>query len=40
MVDALSEPGVDHLLKMVNKAYIAKSRDGAMDFKLSDQSLY
>src|SRR5260221_6036624 len=39
-VDALSEAGVDHLLKLINKAYVAKSRDGSMDFKLSDQFLY
>ncbi len=40
MVDALSEPGVDCLLKAINEAYIAKSRDGSMDFELSDQFLY
>src|SRR5258708_39395093 len=39
-VDALSEVGMDHLLKTINKAYIAKSRDGSVDFKLSDQFLY
>src|SRR6266436_192301 len=39
-VDALSEVGMDHLLEMINKAYITKSRDGSMDFKLSDQFLY
>ncbi len=39
-VDALSEAGMDHLLETINKAYIAKSRDGSMDFELSDQFLY
>src|SRR5260221_5324169 len=39
-VDALLEVGVDHLLEPINKAYVAKSRDGSMDFKLSDQFLY
>ena len=39
-VDALSEVGIDHLLEMINKAYVAKSRDGSVDFKLSDQFLY
>ena len=36
----LSEPGVDCLLEMVNKAYIAKSGDGSVDFELSDQFFY
>src|SRR5260221_2894092 len=40
LVDALSEAGMDRLLKMINKAYVTKSRDGSMDFKLSDQFLY
>ena len=40
MVDALSEPGVDHLLKAINKAYVTKSRDGSMDLELSNQFLY
>ena len=40
MVDALSELGVDHLLKVINKAYIAKSGDGSMDLELLDQFLY
>ena len=40
MVDALSEPGVDCLLKAINEAYIAKSGDGSMDLELSDQFLY
>ena len=40
LVDALSEAGMDRLLKMINKAYVAKSRDGSMDFELSDQFLY
>src|SRR5258708_26635762 len=39
-VDALLEVGMDCLFEMINKAYIAKSRDGSMDFKLSDQFLY
>src|SRR6266436_3982092 len=39
-VDALSEAGMDCLLETINKAYIAKSGDGSMDFKLSDQFLY
>src|SRR5260221_7138419 len=39
-VDALLEVGMDCLLEMINKAYVAKSRDGSMDFKLSDQFLY
>src|SRR6266436_6498585 len=39
-VDALLEVGMDHLLEMINKAYVSKSRDGSMDFKLSDQFLY
>ncbi len=40
LVDALSEVGMDHLLKMINKAYITKSGDGSMDFELLDQFLY
>src|SRR5258708_11021212 len=40
LVDALSEVGMDHLLEMINKAYVTKSRDRSMDFKLSDQFLY
>jgi len=40
LVDALSEVGMDHLLEMINKAYVAKSGDGSMDFKLLDQFLY
>ncbi len=40
MVDALSEPGVDCLLKVINEAYVAKSGDGSMDLKLLDQFLY
>ena len=40
MVDALSELGVDHLLNMVNKAYVTKSRDGPMNFELLNQFLY
>ncbi|SRR5258708_5896164 len=39
-VDALSEVGMDRLLETINKAYVAKSGDGSMDFKLSDQFLY
>src|SRR5258708_3774427 len=39
-VDALLEVGMDCLFKMINKAYIAKSGDRSMDFKLSDQFLY
>src|SRR5260221_4222682 len=39
-VDALSEAGMDCLFKMINKAYVAKSRDGSMDFELLDQFLY
>ena len=39
-VDALLEVGVDQLLELINKAYIAKSRDGSMDFELLDQFLY
>ena len=39
-VDAFLEVGVDHLLKPINKAYVAKSRDGSVDFKLLDQFLY
>src|SRR5258707_9849447 len=40
LVDALLEVGMDCLLKTINKAYIAKSRDGSVDFKLLDQFLY
>ncbi len=40
LINAFSEPGVDHLLEAINKAYIAKSRDGPMDFKLLNQFLY
>src|SRR5258708_4184554 len=40
LVDALLEVGVDHLLELINKAYVTKSRDGSVDFKLSDQFLY
>jgi hypothetical protein len=40
LVDALSEAGVDHLLKPINKAYVTKSRDGSMGFELSDQFLH
>ena len=40
LVDALLEAGMDRLLEMINKAYIAKSRDGSMDFGLLDQFLY
>src|SRR5258707_11380014 len=39
-VDALLEVGMDHLLKTINKAYVAKSGDGSVDFELSDQFLY
>ena len=39
-VDALSEAGMDRLLETINKAYVTKSRDGSMDFELSDQFLY
>src|SRR5258708_24671350 len=39
-VDALSEAGMDCLFEMINKAYVIKSRDGSMDFKLSGQFLY
>src|SRR5258708_27868174 len=39
-VDALSEVGMDQLFETINKAYITKSRDGSMDFELSDQFLY
>src|SRR5258707_3990640 len=39
-VDALLEAGVDCLLELINKAYIAKSGDGSVDFELSDQFLY
>ncbi len=39
-VDALSEVGMDCLFEMINKAYVAKSGDGSVDFKLSDQFLY
>ena len=40
MVDALSELGVDCLLKAINEAYVTKSGDGSMDLELSDQFLY
>ncbi len=40
LVDALLEAGVDCLLKMINKAYITKSRDRSVDLKLSDQFLH
>src|SRR5258707_6011552 len=40
LVDALLEVGMDHLLEMINKAYVTKSGDGSMDFELSDQFLY
>ena len=40
MVNAFTEAGVDHLLKAINKAYVAKSRDGSMDLELSDQLLH
>ena len=39
-VDVFLEAGVDHLLKMINKANVAKSGDGSVDLKLSDQPLY
>src|SRR6266436_257860 len=39
LVDALSEAGMDRLLKMINKAYVAKSRDRSMEFELSEQFL-
>src|SRR5260221_541355 len=39
-VDALLEAGVDCLLELINKAYVAKSRDGSVDFELLDQFLY
>ena len=39
-VDALLEAGVDCMLETINKAYITKSGDGSVDFKLSDQFLY
>src|SRR5258708_28027223 len=39
-VDALSEVGMDCLFETINKAYIAKSGDGSVDFELSDQFLY
>src|SRR5258708_18399016 len=39
-VDALSEVGMDCLFEMINKAYVAKSGHGSVDFKLSDQFLY
>src|SRR5260221_13687017 len=39
-VDALLEVGMDCLFKTINKAYVTKSGDGSMDFKLSDQFLY
>ena len=40
MVNAFMEAGVDRLLKAINKAHIAKSRDGSMDLKLLDQLLH
>src|SRR5258708_8459368 len=40
LIDALSEPGVDHLLEVINEAYIAKSRDGPVNLELSDEFLY
>src|SRR5258708_3487435 len=40
LVDALLEAGMDRLLETINKAYVAKSRDGSMDFELLDQFLY
>ncbi len=39
-IDSLLEPGVDHLLKVINKAYVAKSGDGPMNLKLSDKFFY
>src|SRR5258708_3527905 len=39
-VDALLEVGMDCLLETINKAYVTKSGDGSMDFKLLDQFLY
>ena len=40
MVNAFMEAGVDRLLKVINKAYITKSGDGAVDLELSDQLLH
>ena len=40
VVDAFMEPWVYHLLKVINKANVAKSRDGSMDLELSDEFLY
>ncbi len=39
-VDALMEPQVYHLLKVINKANITKSRYGSMNLELSDEFLY
>src|SRR5258708_34544572 len=39
-VNAFMEAGVDHLLKAINKAHIAKPRDGSVDLELSDQLLH
>src|SRR5260221_493161 len=40
MVNAFTEAGVDHLLKAINKAHVAKSRDGSVDLELLDQLLH
>ena len=40
MVNAFMEAGMDHLLKAIDKAHIAKPGDRSMDLKLSDQLLH
>ena len=39
-VDAFMELQVYHLLKVINEANVAKSRDGSMNLELSDEFLY
>ena len=39
-VNAFAEVGVDHLLKVINKAHVTKPGGGSMDLKLSDQLLH
>ncbi len=40
VVDAFTEPWMYHLLKVIDKAYITKSRGGSVDFKLLDEFFY
>jgi len=40
VVDAFMELWMYCLLKVIDKAYVTKSRGGPMDFKLSDEFFY